>query len=273
MHGIPSATLATSSGSSMANVSSNVSGRSATSGITGKPLEEAQSELWHSREMQARLARLARPMIDLLPSVPPEPTAAQAQTICHLSRDKRWHLAGNDWQWQRFDGTSQQASTGPEPGLRDDTWQVARHGDGLAADSRLALPGLEQAVKGLMIAGRPLPLAFWTLAAARHRGERHAGLDIAHIGSVREALCWGELIARLRAPDGRPPRVTARLANCTVPVLEASLYFLQPWLERLTLQPHPEMREGCHQVLLERTRLTDTTSRPTTTNDDLAIPR
>lgn len=66
MHGIPSATLATSSGSSMANVSSHVPGRSATSGITGKPLEEARNELWHSREMQARLARLARPMIDLL---------------------------------------------------------------------------------------------------------------------------------------------------------------------------------------------------------------
>lgn len=223
--------------------------------VIGQPTDTVLAEQWQCPEIRARVMKLARPMLDLLPALLPEPMTAQAKTICHLSRDKRWQMPGADWQitqhadrWQISHRSTAQHSTGRE---QNEDRRVEQAVDTL---SQLILSGLAHDVTGMSIGNRPLPLAFWTLAAARHRGERHAELAIMQISSVREALCWGELIPRLRAPDGRPPRVALTLSACEVPTLEASLYFLLPWLVSITLIPAENATAACLAVLEERIR-------------------
>lgn len=215
--------------------------------VLGHPEDAALAEQWHNAEIRTRILKLARPLKDLLPPQTAETVAAQAQTICHLSRDQRWQLPGDQWQLRS------QASG----------WQLQRHAEQTAttdvqdASDQLALAGLTDDVKGMQLGNRPLPRALWTLAAARHRGERHSVLAIAQISSVREALCWGELISRLRAPDGRPPRIALTLSHCTLPTLEASLYFLMPWLDSITLTAAPGLETACLGVIKARFRLAE----------------
>lgn len=213
--------------------------------VLGQPEDAALAEQWQNAEIRTRILKLARPLKDLLPPQTPDSVAAQAQTICHLSRDPRWQVPGEQWQL---------LSSG-------NGWQLKRHAaqtattDVQETSARLALAGLTDDVKGMQLGNRPLPKALWTLATARHRGERHPVLEIEQISSVREALCWGELISRLRAPDGRPPRIALTLSHCSLPALEASLYFLLPWLDSITLTAAPGLETACLDVIKARFRL------------------
>lgn len=222
--------------------------------MVGQPVDAALAEQWQCPEIRARVMKLVRPMLDLLPPQSPEPMAAQAKTICHLSRDKRWQIPGTDWQiTQRMQGWYVARRSAAQPSTTQRSTDIEKNAEQHTA---LTLNGLSHDVAGMSIGKRPLPLAFWTLAAARHRGERHAELAIEQISSVREALCWGELIGRLRAPDGHPPRVALTLSDCEISTLEASLYFLLPWLDSITLIPATAAESDCLGVLEERFQLT-----------------
>ncbi|MGB2148651.1 MAG: hypothetical protein ACPHX6_03730 [Cobetia amphilecti] len=231
--------------------------------VLGQPEDAALAEQWHNAEIRTRILKLARPLKDLLPPQTAETVAAQAQTICHLSRDQRWQLPGEQWQL-RSQGSGWQLKCN---GKLKCSVQPATAGETQDAPDQLALAGLTDDVTGMQLGNRPLPRALWTLAAARHRGERHSVLAIAQISSVREALCWGELISRLRAPDGRPPRIDLTLSHCTLPTLEASLYFLMPWLDSITLTAAPGLETACLGVIKARFRLAEPAGLDNATDD------
>ncbi|MDI4659719.1 MULTISPECIES: hypothetical protein [Cobetia] len=225
--------------------------------VLGEPDDAALAEQWHNAEIRTRILKLARPLKDLLPPQTAESVAAQAQTICHLSRDQRWQLPGEQWQL-RSQGSGWQLERNGQPATAGETQE---------APDQLSLAGLTDDVTGMQLGNRPLPRALWTLAAARHRGERHSVLAIAQISSVREALCWGELVSRLRAPNGRPPRIVLTLSHCTLPTLEASLYFLMPWLDGITLTAAPGLETACLGVIKARFRLAEPAELDNATDD------
>ena len=133
--------------------------------VLGQPEDAALAEQWHNAEIRTRILKLARPLKDLLPPQTAESVAAQAQTICHLSRDQRWQLPGEQWQL-RSQGSGWQLKCN---GQLKCSGQPATAGETQDAPDQLALAGLTDDVTGVQLGNRPLPRALWTLAAARHR--------------------------------------------------------------------------------------------------------